>query len=50
MTKGLRKYRTKKELEAWGMSQAITYLEEDIIKLQSNIRELNALDLSAFET
>jgi hypothetical protein len=50
MTKGLRKYRTKKELEAWGMSQAITYLEEEAIKLEDSIRAFNALDLSAFET
>lgn len=50
MTKGLREYRTKKELEAWGMSQIITYLEEEIIKLENSISAFNALDLSAFET
>ncbi len=50
MTKGLKEYRTKKELEAWGMSQIITYLEEEIIKLENSINAFNALDLSAFET
>lgn len=50
MTKGLKEYRTKKELEAWGVSQIITYLEEETIKLENSIRAFNALDLSAFET
>lgn len=50
MTKGLREYRTKKELQAWGMSQVITYLEEETIKLENSIRAFKSLDLSAFET
>ena len=50
MTKGLREYRTKKELQAWGISQVITYLEEEIIKLENTINELDNLDLSTFET
>lgn len=48
--KGLREYRTKKELQAWGISQVITNIQEDISRLENTINELDNLDLSAFET